>query len=30
VGRNLLLKCFIEWRQGAPVRVLTSREPTLV
>jgi xanthine dehydrogenase small subunit len=30
VARNLLLKCFIEWRQGAPVRVLTPREPALV
>src|SRR3954470_7211731 len=30
VARNLLRKCFIEWRQGAPVRVLTPREPALV
>jgi xanthine dehydrogenase small subunit len=30
VARNLLRKFFVEWRQGAPVRVLTPREPALV
>jgi xanthine dehydrogenase small subunit len=29
-AQNLLRKCFLEWREGAPVRVLPPREPAFV
>jgi xanthine dehydrogenase small subunit len=29
-AQNLLRKCFLEWREGSPVRVLPPREPAFV